>query len=115
MGTRSLGSNDSCAAIPPGRKILITDLARAAPEAGCAWSLNTSAKVSPRLPIRPTKRNSRRLGRQTWSPPPQKESQEVFIRVAQFVLSYQSCHNPPKSTGFAWLLRWGQTAKGLDR
>src|ERR1035441_7455502 len=115
IGTRSLGSNDSWAAMPPGRKILITDLARAAPEAGCAWSLNTSARLSPRLPIRPTKRNSRRLGRQIWSVPPQKESQEVFIQAAQYVLLYPSRHKPGKATGFVSLVRRVRNFQWLDR
>src|SRR6185436_17293239 len=72
MGASIFGSNDSWAAIPPGRYMLMIDFATpslTAPLAvvAPAWSRNMSLRLSPSVPTRPTKRNSRREGRQEWS------------------------------------------------
>src|SRR5579859_3529579 len=48
--------------MPPGRKMLITDWALALAAADSACNLNKLPRVRPKLPTKPTKRNSRRLG-----------------------------------------------------
>src|SRR5204862_8001544 len=66
-------------------------------------SLNILPRVRPRLPTRPTNRNSRRFGRQTWSGLLQKKLNFVFIKDPLETIALSRFYTIPAPSGEIFL------------